>query len=48
MKDPDKISVLEHIALIRRDAILRDTNWCHLRIIMHTYSCGEVLWRHSK
>ena len=34
MKDPDKNSVLEHIALIR-DAIFRDTNWCHLRIIMH-------------
>ena len=27
MKDPEKNSVLEHIALIRRDAILRDTNW---------------------
>ena len=38
MKDPDKNSVLEHIALIRRDAILRDTNWCHLRIIMYAIS----------
>ena len=27
MKDPEKNSVLEHIALIRRDAILRETNW---------------------
>ena len=27
MKDPEKNSVLEHIALIRRDAILRDTKW---------------------